>query len=135
MESGKELTDSHVQVKYLDMLVNEYKNKEFIDMDTTYFDKKNVREKAISVGEKELFGFYYDYDYDSSFEHGLWGAIRESSLIKCNSPLHQYHCVPDIENNQKLKSVWKDCFDTMNKILAVLDDIYGCPAHLKEGGK
>lgn len=46
MESGKELTDSHVQVKYLDMLVNEYKSKEFIDMDTTYFDKKNVREKA-----------------------------------------------------------------------------------------
>ena len=133
MESGKELTDSHVQVKYLDILVNEYRNKEFIDMDTTYFDKKNVREKAISVDEKELFGFYYDYD--SAFEHGLWGAIRESSLIKCNSPAHQYHCVPDIENNQKLKSVWKDCFDIMNKILAFLDDVYGCPTHLKVGGK
>lgn len=133
MESGKELTDSHVQVKYLDMLVNEYKNKEFIDMDTTYFDKKNVREKAISVNEKELFGFYYDYD--SAFEHGLWGAIRESSLIKCNSPAHQYHCLPDIENNQKLKSVWKDCFDTMNKTLTVLEDVYGCPAHLKAEGK
>lgn len=133
MESGKELTDSHVQVEYLDILVNEYKNKEFIDMDTSYFNKKNVREKAISVDEKELFGFYYDYD--SAFEHGLWGAIRESSLIKCNSPAHQYHCVPDIENKQNLKSVWKDCFDTMNKTLAVLENVYGCPAHLKREGK
>ncbi len=131
-ESGKELTDSHVQVKYMDILVNEYKNKEFIDMDTTYFDKKNVREKAISVDEKELFGFYYDYD--SAFEHGLWGAIRESSLIKCSSPAHQYHCVPDIENKQILKSVWKDSFDIMDKILAILEDNYGCPAHLKMEG-
>ncbi|MEG6510338.1 DUF5677 domain-containing protein [Desulforamulus ruminis] len=128
-ESGKELPNSHVLVDYLDILVGEYKNKEFIDMDTSYFDKKNVREKAISVGEKELFGFYYDYD--SAFEHGLWGAIRESSLVKCNSPAHQYHCVPDIENHQKMKSVWKDCLNTMNKIFIVLEDIYGCPAHLR----
>jgi hypothetical protein len=55
LESGKVLTESHVQAKYLDMLVNEYKNKEFIDMDTTYFDKKNVREKAKMIDEKELF--------------------------------------------------------------------------------
>lgn len=128
-ESGKNLSDSHLLVDYIDILVQEYKNKEFIDMDTSYFDKKNVREKAISVGEKEMFGFYYDYD--SAFEHGLWGAIRESSLIKCNSPAHQYHCVPDIENNQKLKSVWNDCFLAMNKILAVIEDVYGLPKHLK----
>lgn len=42
-------------------------------MDTTYFDKKKIREKAIDVDEKDLFGLYYDYD--SAFEHGLWGAI------------------------------------------------------------
>uniref|UniRef100_UPI004057B053 helix-turn-helix domain-containing protein n=1 Tax=Agathobacter sp. TaxID=2021311 RepID=UPI004057B053 len=34
-------------------------------------------------------------DYDSSFEHGLWGAIRESSLLKCNNPAHKYHCLPE----------------------------------------
>lgn len=88
----------------------------------------NVREKAINVGEKELFGLYYDYD--SAFEHGLWGAIRESSLIKCNTPSHQYHCVPDIENNQKLKSIWFDCMEAMNNILKVLNNVYGLPEHL-----
>ncbi len=129
IESGKDLTNSHVQFKYLNILINEYKNKEFIDMDTSYFDKKNVREKANIIGEKELFGFYYDYD--SAYEHGLWGAIRESSLVKCNSPSHQYHCVPDLENNQKLISVWQDCLDVMNKTITILNDVYGCPEHIK----
>lgn len=133
LQSGKTLPNSHVHYDYMDMLVNEYKNKEFIDMDTTYFNKQNIRGKAISVGEKDLFDFYYDYD--SAFEHGLWGAIRESSLIKCNSPSHQYHCIPDIEDNQKMKSVWNDCVEIMNKTLAVLEEVYGLPSHLSKGVK
>jgi hypothetical protein len=128
-QSGKQIENSHVLYDYLDILVNEYKNKEFIDMDTTYFDKLSVRAKAISVDEKELFDYYYDYD--SAFEHGLWGAIRESSLIKCNSPSHQYHCVPDINGNQRMPSVWNDSISIMKKTIAVLESVYGLPAHLK----
>ncbi len=126
-QSGKTLTDSHAVYDYMDMLVNEYKDKEFIDMDTTYFDKQNIRGKAISVDEKELFDFFYDYD--SAFEHGLWGAIRESSLIKCDSPSHQYHCIPDIEDKQKMKNVWNDCVEIMNKTLTILEGVYGLPSH------
>ncbi len=127
-EARAELPTSHVMYDYMDFIVNEYTNKDFIDMDTSYFDKKNVREKAIDVGEKELFGFYYDYD--SAFEHGLWGAIRESALLKCETPSHQYHCVPDINDNQKLQSVWLDCKNMMGRTMALLNDIYGCPEHL-----
>ncbi|HAE42297.1 MAG TPA: hypothetical protein DCG34_05175 [Clostridiales bacterium] len=129
-EAGRELPKSHVMYDYIDLLVGEYKNKEFIDMDTTYFDKTNVREKAIAVGEKELFGLYYDYD--SAYEHGLWGAIRESALIKCNSAAHQYHCVPDIDNVQKMKDIWDDCVGVMNKIIDVLKDVYGLPSSFDE---
>ncbi|WP_313070242.1 DUF5677 domain-containing protein [Lacrimispora sp.] len=128
VQSGKQIENSHVLYDYLDILVNEYKNKEFIDMDTTYFGKQNVRAKAICVNEKDLFDYYYDYD--SAFEHGLWGAIRESSLIKCNSPSHQYHCVPDINDNQKMPSVWNDSVSTMNKTFTVLKSVYGLPSHL-----
>lgn len=63
---------SHFDERYIEALVNEFKGEEFIDMDTKYFDKQNIRLKAESVGEKELYGLYYDYD--SSFEHGLWGG-------------------------------------------------------------
>ena len=124
-EQEKDLKDSHVDYKYMELLVNEFVNEESIDMDTNYFDKQNIRKKAEVVGEKELYGLYYDYD--SAYEHGLWGAIRESSLIKCNNPAHYYHCVPDIDNNQRLKSVWCDCVSIMQKTLLFLDKVYGIP--------
>ncbi|WP_461612087.1 DUF5677 domain-containing protein [Clostridium sp. Marseille-QA1073] len=127
-EQEKELKNSHVDYKYMECLVNEFIIEETIDMDTKYFDKQNIRSKAEFVGEKELYGLYYDYD--SAYEHGLWGAIRESSLLKCDNPAHHYHCVPDIENNQNLKSVWYDCVSIMEKTLLFLDSVYGIPKYL-----
>ncbi|WP_167957291.1 DUF5677 domain-containing protein [Anaerosporobacter faecicola] len=127
-ESEERNTNSHVNYQYLEALVNEYKMEEFIDMETSYFDKQGIREKAITVGEKDLYGLYYDYD--SSYEHGLWGAIRESSLIKCKNPAHQYHCVPDIEDNQKLMNVWPDCKMMLNRTIQLLDEVYGIPKQL-----
>lgn len=127
-ETQKDLSDSHVAYKHLELLVNEYLIEDAIDIDTRYFNKDSIREKAIFVNEKDLYDLFYDYD--SSYEHGLWGAIRESSLLKCNSPSHQYHCVPDYENKQNLKSVWADCVKTMNKIILLLNDTYGVPPHL-----
>lgn len=120
--------DSHFDRDYIEALVNEFKYEEFIDMDTKYFDKQNIRSKAETVGEKELFGLYYDYD--SSFEHGMWGAIRESSLLKCNNPAHKYHCVPDVENRIRLKTVMPDCIMIMNKTVSFLDEQYGIPEKL-----
>ena len=115
---------SHIDCKLLDTLVNDYKQEEFIDMDIAYFDKLSFREKAQAVNESELFGLY---DYDSIYEHGLWGAIRESCLLNCNNPAHQYHCVPDCENAQNLKSIWADCIFIMNKILNLINIYYEIP--------
>ena len=117
--------ESHVDSEYIKALVNKYEEKEFINMNTSYFDNQNIRLKADSVDEKELYGLYYDYD--SSFEHGLWGAIRESSMLKCNNPAHKYHCVPGVEDKIVLKSVLPDCIMVMNKILSLLDTLYGIP--------
>lgn len=119
---------AHFDEKYIEALVNEFKEEEFINMDTKYFDKQNIRLKAESVDEKILYGLYYDYD--SSFEHGLWGAIRESSLLKCNNPAHKYHCIPDIEDQNRLKTVLPDCIMVMNKTLLFLDEMYGIPEQI-----
>lgn len=126
-ESGA-FQESHFDEKYIEALVNEFKDEEFFDMDTKYFDKQNIRMKAESVGEKDLYGLYYDYD--SSFEHGLWGAIRESSLLKCNNPAHKYHCVPDVEDETRLKTVLPDCIMVMNKTVSFLNELYGIPEQL-----
>ena len=120
--------ESHFDAGLIEALVNEFKEEEFINMDTKYFDNQNIRSKAADVDEKQLYGLYYDYD--SSFEHGLWGAIRESSMLKCNNPAHQYHCIPDIDNKNTMKSVLPDCIMVMSKILLFLDDMYTLPKQL-----
>lgn len=123
--------NSHVDYKYLEILVRGFKDEMFLDMDTRYFDDKNIRDKAKIVDENQLYGLYYDYD--SAFEHGLWGAIRESSLLHCNNPLHRYHCIPDVNDEQNLKSVWPDCVMVMNKTINVLNEIYAIPDPLLRG--
>lgn len=114
---------NHIVPDMLGLFVSEFYDEDLVDMDTKYFDKTNIRIKAEDVGEKEAYGLYYDYD--SSFEHALWGAIRESSLLKCDSPVHKFHCLPDIENIQKLPSVLNDAKIFMNKIVDILVKEYG----------
>lgn len=120
--------ETHFNPKYIEILVNEFKDEDFIDIDTRYFNKKNIREKAEGVDEKRLYGLHYDYD--SSFEHGLCGAVRESSLLKCDNPAHRYHCVPDIEDKITLQSVLPDCIMVMKKTVSFLNDVYGIPEQL-----
>lgn len=129
-DNQKDFPSSHIEPKYLEGLVNSLKNEEFIDVDTSYFDKQNIREKAISVDEKELWGRFYDYG--SSYEHGLWGSILESSMLMCNNPSHQFHFVPDFDNSQTLKSVWPDAVMLMNKTINFINTIYEIPAEFLE---
>lgn len=117
--------ESHVNTPIIEAIVNEYTFEEFQDMDTSYFMNEAIRVKAGKVNEDYLYGLYYDYD--SAFEHGLWGAIRESVLLKCDNPAHQYHCVPNINEEVMLKSVFPDCVHVMNKTIHYLDSIYGVP--------
>lgn len=133
LERHREYVDkreSHFDERYIEALVNEFVIEDAIDMDTRYFDQTNIRIKAESVNEKSLYGLYYDYD--SSYEHGLWGAIRESSLLKCDNPTHQYHCVPDINDDNVLKTVLPDCIFIMNKTIGFLKDVFGIPEKLFE---
>ena len=88
----------------------------------------NIRKKADVVDENELYGLYYDYD--SSYVHGFWGAIRESTLLSCNNPAHKFHCIPDIEGDIRLKTVLPDCIMVMNKTIKFLNEIYGIPSDL-----
>lgn len=120
--------EPHFDSNYIEMLVNEFKEEQFINMDTNYFKKDTIRVKAEKVDEKLLYGLYYDYD--SSYEHGLWGAIRESAMLKCNNPAHQYHCIPDIDDEIILKSVLPDCIMVMNKTIAFLNELYDVPQQL-----
>lgn len=111
-------------------LVNEVKWEEFQDIDLKYFDKLGIREKSELVQEKDLYDLYYDYD--SSFVHGMWGAIRESGMLSCNNPGHQYHSIPDVYSNQTLPDVKADSHKIIKKIIELLTTFYNIPEDLLE---
>lgn len=119
---------SHLVPPILDALVNEIRWEEFIDVDLRYFDKQGIREKSIEVGEKELYDLFYDYD--SNYSHGLWGAIRESSMLHCDNPDHLYHSIPDVYSNQKLPDVKADSIKILRKFISLIIEIYEVPEEL-----
>lgn len=124
-EESPNIEKSHVKFNYLDLLTSEYVNKEFIDMDTRYFGNGNIRNKFKEVEEDFL--YKYLYEYDSQFEHGLWGAIRESSVLKCTTSGHQFHGVPDIDNIQKMPDVGNDMISVMKKHIEIIGEAYPIP--------
>ena len=119
---------SHFVPPIAEALVNEIKWEEFIDVDLKYFDKQGIREKSIEVDEKELYDLFYDYD--SNFSHGLWGSIRESSMLHCDNATHQYHSIPDIHLNQMLPDVKSDNYAIIKKIFLIISTIYEFPKSL-----
>lgn len=119
---------THIPLKYLNILVEEFFRPEFLDINTNYFDDTNIRKKAEITGLADLYATYYEYL--TSYEHGFWGSIRESSFVKCDNPAHQYHCIPSIEQHDNLTSVWNDCVLLMHHIVNVLNEEYGIPDKL-----
>ncbi|MDO8261338.1 MAG: DUF5677 domain-containing protein, partial [Candidatus Magasanikbacteria bacterium] len=116
---------SHFIPPIADAIVNEHIFEEFTDIDLKYFDKLGIRDKSIEVGEKELYDLFYDYD--SSFSHGLWGAIRESAMLPCDNACHQYHCIPDIYANQSLPDVKSDSVKIIKQLFFLLTTVYEIP--------
>ncbi|TGL35933.1 hypothetical protein EHQ52_03975 [Leptospira koniambonensis] len=119
---------SHFLPPIAEALVNEIKWEEFIDIDLKYFDKLGIREKSIEVGEKYLYDLLYDYD--SNFSHGLWGAIRESSMIICDNPAHRFHVIPDINFDQNLPDVKSDILLLTRKILLFIKGNFAVPENI-----
>lgn len=115
----------HVSEKMLDLLVNEPQIEEFTDIDLRYFDDVKIRDKAIGVGEKDLYDVVYDYD--SSYAHGLWGAVRESSMLVCDNVFHHFRPIADATLTQELPDVTSDCFDNMVRIISLVNKRYSFP--------
>lgn len=124
-ENNKLNLNSHVKEPILDLIVNEIMWEEYINIDLKYFDNLGIRDKFIDVDEKEVYDLYYDYD--SSFSHGLWGAVRESSFFRCDKQDHLFHSMPDFFNNQSLPDIKSDSYRMIIFLLTFLRNQYEIP--------
>lgn len=113
---------SHLTPKILEAIVNDGFNEETMDIDLGYFDRTSIIKKFEDIGEKELYDTLYDYDI--SYSHAHWGAIRESSMLKCDNTLHQLHISSDASNQQISKSTEFDYITIFIKLMKVISTQY-----------
>lgn len=117
--------DAQIEEKLMELLVNEETNEMFVEMSMGYFDKTKIRDKFFECNEQLLYEIYYEYG--TSYSHGFWGAMRESSMLKCDNPSHDYHSVPDYDGKQKLKSIDADCIMLMKKLFSQIGTYIDLP--------
>ncbi len=117
-ENYKINENSHLTPEILEAIVNDNFDEETMDIDLGYFDKTSIIKKFEEIGEKELYDTLYDYDI--SYSHAHWGAIRESSVLKCDNALHQLHISSDESNQQSSKSTDYDYIMIFIKIFRVV---------------
>lgn len=117
--------DAQIHLRIMELLVNEDMNEAFINTSFGYFDKTQINKKFISCDEQMLYEIYYEYG--TNFTHGFWGAIRESSMLICDNPAHNYHMVPDYNAEQKLRSVQDDCDMLLKKLFELISGYIELP--------
>lgn len=117
--------ESQLQQKFMELLVNEDMDEAFVNTSFGYFDRTNISKKFIACDEKLLYEIYYEYG--TNFTHGFWGAIRESAMLICDNPTHNYHTVPDYYAEQNIRSVENDCEMLMQKVFQQISEYIELP--------
>ena len=117
--------NSQIEEKLMEMIVNEDVEESFVNMSVGYFDKIPIKNKFLLCDEDELYEIYYEYG--NNFVHGFWGAVRESSLVICDNPSHNYHVVPDYSLEQNVKSINYDCEMIMKKLFNLISTYIEIP--------
>ncbi len=67
-------------------------NPELIDIELSWWTKKDARRLAKDSGFEDLYKLVFDPA--SSDIHGNWTSIRKTNLIYCKQPLHRFHKIP-----------------------------------------
>ncbi|MFT7565100.1 MAG: hypothetical protein ACI8V7_000086 [Candidatus Paceibacteria bacterium] len=112
---------SFIDEEFLKQITNEDRSEEFSDIEIGHWTSLDLRKMSKEVGCKDLYDAYYDWT--SSFSHGNWGAIRESSFVMCANPLHRLHTIPSVSLHP-LPGVLKDVVKVTNLILNLIESQY-----------
>lgn len=110
-----------VDMKELDLLVNEARWLEFQDIDLSHWDKTNLRKMSEECGLKDLYDKYYILP--SAYIHAHWTALDNLMLCFNLNPLHRCKKVM-FGMNLRYKSTIYDALVVLNKALEVFNKEY-----------
>ena len=112
-----------ISVERLEQLANEDVWQEFVDINLGSWAGIDLRRMADESGTKDLYDAHYGWS--SSFAHGHWSAMRDTTLSTCLNPLHRAHRIP-LSGPRVLGDVLPDALTIVEAMLAdVVQDYPG----------
>lgn len=119
-EEYSEDKPSFIEPSELEVLANEDRWMEFLNIDVGHWDKSTLRNMATEAGIKNIYDRYYQWT--STFTHGHWCATRDVNFIICHNPLHRLHRIPRLVH-RSANSVMEDAVSLMN---LMFDEFESC---------
>ena len=74
---------------------------------------------------------YAMYRHDSSFDHGLWCAIIESSLLESETASSEYRKALSTDVKNRLLSVSSDAISILQKHIKMIEKEHPLPGKIK----
>ena len=112
-------TPKYIDADRLDSIASEDLWEELLTMDIGHWASGDLRKISEETQLKELYDQHYPWT--STYAHGMWGAVRETSFQVCGNPLHRLHRYPE---RQPLQDCLYDTAILVDEILEHIDNEY-----------
>jgi hypothetical protein len=112
---------SGVDLEFLKTIAGEDQWDEYLSIDLGNWADSDLRRLSELADVKVIYDQFYSWL--STYSHGHWGAARESVFGTCANSLHRFHRIP-VQNQIDLMSVAVDACTMIDKILAILTELY-----------
>ncbi|MDF2790472.1 MAG: hypothetical protein K0S80_3573 [Neobacillus sp.] len=111
----------YINVSTLEALAGEDQWGEYVEINLGHWENTNLRKMSEEANVKDVYNTFYDWT--SGFAHGQWAAVRNSSFVTCDNPMHRLHRIPKTDK-PKFNDVTEDAKELCNKVLDLVNKMY-----------
>ncbi|WP_026691382.1 DUF5677 domain-containing protein [Alteribacter aurantiacus] len=111
----------YINVNTLEALAGEDQWGEYVEINLGHWENTNLRKMSEEANVKDVYNTFYDWT--SGFAHGQWAAVRNSSFVTCDNPMHRLHRIPKPQKSE-FNDVTEDAKNLCNKILDLVSNVY-----------
>ena len=109
----------YVDEATLEIIASEDLWEEYLSINIGNWANEDLRKLSERTQLKDTYDQYYPWT--STYSHGAWGAIRETSFHTCGNPLHRLHRIP---RNNPIPDCLNDAVILVDEIFAQIDSEY-----------
>ncbi|MCP1158183.1 DUF5677 domain-containing protein [Bacillus infantis] len=111
----------YIDVSTLEALAGEDQWGEYVGINLGHWESTNLRKMSEVANVKDVYNTFYDWT--SGFSHGQWAAVRNSSFVTCDNPMHRLHRIPKPQKSE-FNDVSEDAKNLCNKVLDLVNNVY-----------